>query len=101
MKRRDDAAEKLIYIVPNYLSFLLKNDKVSEDDKKQIGELRALLKTDYVLSTQLLQYRAIFKKYLKFNYFDINALMHISHFMGLKPATGLNTINNILRLLRL
>ena len=66
MKRRDDAAEKLVYIVPNYLTFLTKKDSIAEEDKKKIEELRALLKTDYVLSTQLLQYRAIFKKYLKF-----------------------------------
>lgn len=35
------------------------------------------------------------------NSFDVKGLEKIAHFMGLSPVTGLNTINNILNLLRL
>lgn len=32
--------------------------------------------------------------------FRTKSLMHMAHFMGISPVTGLNTINNILRLLK-
>jgi hypothetical protein len=31
---------------------------------------------------------------------DVNTLMHIAHFMGLNPVTGLNIINNFLRIFK-
>ena len=54
-----------------------------------------------MLPTHLLQYRQLFKIYGDFKYFNIEGLMKVSNFMSLEPVTGFNTINNILRLIKL
>ena len=66
-----------------------------------IRELKKLIRSEEILPTDLLNYRIIFKKYGDFNYSDTHTLQHISHFLGLTPVTGLNTINNILSMVRL
>ena len=33
-------------------------------------------------------------------YFDVDTLLYIAHFMSLQPVTGLNIINNILRVFK-
>ena len=66
--KQKDAAEKLLYIWPNYLSKLAKDPLVPDKDKPAIKELAAA------------------------------TLIKVAHFMSKEPFTGLNTINNILRL---
>lgn len=39
--------------------------------------------------------------YGEFKFFTIEGLMKASHFMSLEPITGFNTINNLLRLVKL
>lgn len=53
-----------------------------------------------MLPTDLLKYREIFQRYCDFKYFEVDTLIKISYFMSLEPVTGLNTINNILRLFK-
>lgn len=42
-ERQEDAAEKLLYILPNYLAKLLQSD-ISEESKEKIKQLKNLLK---------------------------------------------------------
>ena len=56
-----------------------------------------MLRQDKALPTDLLNYKHIFRRYAKFHHFSsVSALMNTADFMGIKPYTGLNTINNIL-----
>ena len=63
-------------------------------------ELRLLLKGENFLPTDLLEFRRLFTKYGQFRMFKTRSLMHMANFMSIEPVTGLNTINNILRLFR-
>lgn len=54
-----------------------------------------------MLPTDLLQYKKIFTRYADFKYYKVNQLERIAYFMSLKPMTGFNTINNILKMFRL
>jgi hypothetical protein len=60
-----------------------------------------LLRADTSLPTDLLQHRDLFHKYGGFKYFDNNTLLHIAHFMSLSPVTGLNILNNLLRIFKI
>lgn len=53
------------------------------------------------LPTNLLNSRFIFKKYGSFSQFDPKVLITVSNFMGKEPVTGLNTLNGLLKLLRI
>lgn len=53
------------------------------------------------MPTDLLHYKDLFRKYGQFNHFQIKTLIQMANFMSIRPVTGLNTINNILRLVRL
>jgi hypothetical protein len=53
------------------------------------------------LPTNLLNSRFIFKKYGSFRQFNPNVLITVSNFMGKEPVTGLNTLNGLLRMLRI
>ncbi len=53
-----------------------------------------------MLPTDLLDYRNLFKQYGRFSMFRTKSLMHMANFMSIEPVTGLNTINNILRLFK-
>lgn len=99
-ERQEDAAEKLLFIMPNYLAKLLSNNSVPDDDKVQIRAFKQLIKSDKFLPTDLLEYRKLFTKYGKFNLFQTKSLIHMAHFMSISPVTGLNTINNILSLFK-
>jgi hypothetical protein len=90
-----------LYILPKYLNKISKDPNIDEYDREQIKELKELLRNDSVLPTDLLQYKYIFKKYIKLRYLDTNTLLHIAHFMSLQPVTGLNTINNLLKFFKL
>jgi len=98
--RRNFAAEKLLYILPKFLYSLEKDANVDKKDQEQIRQLKHVLRSDYILPTDLLQFRQLFQKYAQFKFFETNTLQHIAHFMGLNPVTGLNTINNILRMFK-
>jgi hypothetical protein len=98
IERRKAASDKLVYILPKYLNDLEKDPSVAEEDKKKIRELKHVFRAKNLLPTDLLQYRVIFTKYVSFRFFSATTLLHIGHFMGLNPVTGLNTINNILRI---
>lgn len=99
-ERRTNAAEKLIYVLPKYLYSLEKDESVDVADSEAIKRLKHILRSDNVLPTDLLQFRHLFSRYAQFKYFSPNSLQHIAHFMGLNPVTGLNTINNILRIFK-
>jgi hypothetical protein len=100
--QKEKAAEKLNYILPQYLYQLYKTKDLIEEDKLKIEELRSCLEDEhYVLPTELLTYRNIFQKYGEFKYMPVKSLMHVAHFMGLQPVTGLNTINNLLKYTKL
>ena len=62
--------------------------------------LKNLLKQEKFLPTDLLEFRNLFTLYGQFRLFKTRSLMHMAHFMTISPVTGLNTINNILRLVR-
>ena len=86
--------------MPNYLSRLLVHEELDEHDKEEIKNLRALIKQEDFKPEHLLEYRRVFTRYGKFRLFRTKTLMHMAHFMSISPVTGLNTINNILRLFR-
>ena len=98
--RRNAAADKLVYILPKYLYSLEKDESVDAADKEQTRQLKHMLRAQNVFPTDLLQFRQLFKKYAQFKYFNPTTLLHIAHFMSLNPVTGLNTINNILRMFK-
>ena len=60
-----------------------------------------MVRSDDYLPTDLIEYRHMFNKYAKFHMFKTKTLMQMAYFMSIKPVTGLNTINNILKLVRL
>jgi ssRNA-specific RNase YbeY (16S rRNA maturation enzyme) len=62
-ERRNTAAEKLLYILPKYLYNLEKDSSVHLDDTKEIKRLKAVLRSDDKLPTDLLQFRHLFTKY--------------------------------------
>ena len=68
--------------------------------KDEIKKLRAKLKEENFKPIDLLEYRSLFTRYGKFRMFRTKTLMHMAHYMGISPVTGLNTINNILRLFK-
>ena len=97
---QEDAAEKLLYILPNYMAKIRDSPEVNEIHKERIQELKNLLKQDWFLPTDLLEFRTLFSLYGRFRMFKVNSLIHMAHFMSIKPVTGLNTINNILSIFR-
>jgi len=99
-ERRTSAAEKLLYVLPKYLYSLEKDESVDPAHRESIKKLKHILRSENVLPTDLLQFRHLFSRYAQFRFFSPNNLQHIAHFMGLNPVTGLNTINNILRVFK-
>ena len=83
--------------MPIYLTNLEKDPEIPEKDKEDISKLKALLRQEKALPTDLLNYKHIFRRFAKFHNFNsVSALMNTADFMGIKPYTGLNTINNLL-----
>jgi len=71
---------------------------------EDIGRIKALklaLKKPKLLPTDLLQYKDIFHSYAKFRFFQVDSLVKIANFMSLNPVTGFNTINNVLKIVKL
>ena len=99
-ERRTQAAEKLLYFLPKYLYALEKDESIDKEDKDQLKMLKHVLRSENTLPTDLLQFRALFTKYAQFKYFQPQNLLRIANFMGLNPVTGLNTLNNILRVFK-
>lgn len=99
-ERQEDAAEKLQYILTNYIARLLQHKELSDTDREVITRLRQMLKQGDFEPQDLLEYRGAFTRFGKFRMFRTKTLMHMAHFMGISPVTGLNTINNILRLFK-
>lgn len=81
--RQEDAAEKLLYILPNYLAKLISHEELDDMCKENVKNLRTLLKQDKFLPTDLLEYRTLFTRYGKFRMFRTKTLMHMAHFMSL------------------
>jgi len=52
--RRNEAAGKLLYILPKYFYSLEKDDNVDKEDKEQIRQLKHILRSENVLPTDLL-----------------------------------------------
>ena len=99
--RREKAATKLINVLPNYFYALEKDDFILPEDLNKIGKLKAALKEPYVLPTDLLQYKDIFRRYAEFKFFSVKELQKIAHFMSLEPVTGFNILNNVLKIFKL
>ena len=59
-EKKNQAAEKLLYILPKYLYNLEKNESVDKDDREKIKQLKHFLRSENVLPTDLLQFRQLF-----------------------------------------
>ena len=59
-EKKNQAAEKLLYILPKYLYNLEKNESVDKDDREKIKQLKHFLSSENVLPTDLLQFRQLF-----------------------------------------
>ena len=57
---QEDAAEKLLYILPNYLAKVLNSPEIGDKAKEQVKEVRTMIKRDNYLPTDLLEYRQLF-----------------------------------------
>jgi len=64
--KQREAASKLSFIWPNYISRLLKDGDIPEEDRVKLTELKSLLKEQKCLPTDLLQYRDLFRRYVNF-----------------------------------
>jgi len=71
---------------------------IEEEDRKVIKELRDGMRRGKIFPTDLLNYKLIFHKYAKLNYFQTKHLILISHFMGHEPVTGFNTVNRVIQM---
>jgi hypothetical protein len=86
---------------PNYFKDLRKDHHVLEEDRERIEKFAADLKKPYLLPTDLLVYRQLFKRYATFGCFPVDKLEKIARFLGIEPVTGFGAINNLLGLCRL
>lgn len=104
--KRNQAAEKLIYKLPIYLSKLkdakaenaksTKSYLMTEEEKAETDRLLKLLGTDKAVNSELLTFKHLFIKYVDFRHFKVATLQDFANFMGLQPITGFNIINNML-----
>ena len=82
--------------------FKLETDEnIMPDDIERIKTLKLALSKPKLLPTDLLQYKDIFRSYADFQYFNVDGLLKIANFMSLNPVTGLNILNNVLRIFKL
>jgi len=100
-ERRDKAAGHLYNILPTYFAALEKDGDIIPEDIVKIKELRADLKKRELLPTDLLRHRDLFKRYGAFKFFSVDGLKRIAYFMSLEPITGVNIINNVLKVVKL
>ena len=80
---------------------LMDAQDISDKSKEELLKLKALLSHEKALPTDLLNFKHLFRKYASFHHFEIKQLLNMANFMSVTPCTGLNTVNNILRLVRL
>ena len=68
---QENAAEKLDYILPSYMQKLIQGTigDINEDDQERIKELKALLRQEKALPTDLLEFKYVFRKYGQFHHF--------------------------------
>lgn len=59
------------------------------------------IRTGWILPTDLLSYKEVFRRYCDFKYFNLKLLQRSAYFMCLEPVTGFNIINNVLKIIRL
>ncbi len=69
-EKRDQAAEKLLYILPKHFYNLEKDESIDKEDREEIKQLKHLLRSDNVLPTDLLQFRRLFQDFAHFRYFN-------------------------------
>lgn len=98
--QQEDAAEKLLYILPNYMARLIQSPTIPDSMKEEIRSVKAMLQSEDFLPTDLIEFRNLFRRYGQFRHFRTRSLIHMAHFMSIEPVTGLNTINNILKLVK-
>lgn len=101
LKRRNKAAETLLFKYPKYLKKLAKTNYLSDQEKQEVAELLKLVDKSDILYTDLLHYKHLFRNYADFKHFKVTTLLQMAHFMGLQPVTGINTFNNLLGFFRL
>jgi len=99
-ERRAKAATLLTKKIPNYLFYLENDELVEKEDKLKLQELKAALKNPHLLPTDLLQYRGVFKRYADFRHLGVEQLRQMAYFMSLEPVTGVNILNNLLRIFK-
>lgn len=80
---------------------LEKDENIMPEDIGRIKALKLALKKPKLLPTDLLQYKDIFHSYANFRFFQVDSLVKIANFMSLNPVTGFNTINNVLKIVKL
>ena len=68
---RDAAAEKLLYILPRNLYSLEKDPHVGEENLDDIRKLKALIRSEEALPTDLLRFKHIFARYMDPRYLDV------------------------------
>ena len=73
-ERRDKAATFLNATLPKILYALEKDEDLIPDDLELLKNLKSDLKNKYVLPSDLLRYRGIFKRYCQFKYIKIETL---------------------------
>ena len=98
---RNMAVEKLLFIMPKYLTGLENDPSIEQEDKQMIKPLKSILKSENTLPTDLLYFRHLFEKYFAFSQFPATTLVYFCNFMGFEPVTGLGAINNILKYMKL
>ena len=102
IKDKREAAAKILSKRLQSFMFKLENDEnIMPEDIERIKALKLALQKPKLLPTDLLQYKDIFRSYADFQYFSVDGLVRIANFMSLNPVTGLNIINNILRIFKL
>lgn len=87
-------------ILSSYFAKLVRDPLVNPSDVPDLVALVATLRKEDSLPTDFLQFRHIFHKYANFRNFDTKTLVHMANFMAIEPVTGLNTLNNILKLFK-
>lgn len=76
----------------------MRDPLVDPKDVPDLAALVAIMRKEDSLPTDFLQFRHIFRKYANFRNFETKTLIHMANFMAIEPVTGINTLNNIIKL---
>jgi hypothetical protein len=101
VEKQKISCEKFLRMYPNRITEILKDKEVIEKDKERLIILKNYLKKCDVMTTELLEYRELFNKYLDFSHAPPKIIMLACNIMSLQPITGLNTINNLIKLFKI